>query len=94
MYKTFGLLLLCVQLIIGSPETEELKHNCLNDEGFSSNVKICSIKDDIAIFEFVEQSMTFRCISILWTSKDVNDTQRILKIKPAFEIYYVSSVFN
>lgn len=90
MFKILGVVLMCVQLIIGSPETEELKRKCLNDEEFPADVKLCSIKDGIASFEFIERTLTFRCISI--QLQNTSDTAKNLTIKVTskYDLTYVS----
>ncbi|CAO1431475.1 unnamed protein product [Diamesa serratosioi] len=81
MFKILGILVLCVQLIIGAIETEELKRQCLSDEEFTEDVKICSVKDGIAIFEVKDRSTTFRCITITFENESTDDYPYYLTMK-------------
>lgn len=91
MFKILGVVLMCVQLIIGSPETEELKRKCLDDEEFPEEVKMCTIKDGIATFEFIERTMTFRCISIKLQNSTLNTRNLTIKVTSKFDLTYVSN---
>lgn len=96
MFKLLGILLLCAQLIAGSLETEELKRKCLKDEQFKDDVKICSIKNNVAIFEKVERSMTFRCISMMLENQTSDSSNLTIKLSQPYEVDYVSNtmMFN
>ena len=92
MYKILGIVvLLCVKLIIASPETEELKRKCLTDEEFPSDVNICSVRDGIAIFQFTENTITFRCISILLQNQPNETSVLTIKSTLMYELNYVSN---
>ena len=96
MFKLLGVLLLCVQLIAGSLETEELKRKCLRDEEFKDDVKICSIKNNVAIFEKIDRSMTFRCISLMVENQISDSSNLTIKVSQPYEVDYVSNtmMFN
>lgn len=90
MFKEFGILLLCVQLITGLINVEELKKKCINDEEFKNDVKTCFIKDNVAMFEVINRSMTFRCISITIEKQSSASSNLTISLTPGFDVSYVS----
>lgn len=92
MLKTLGIVVLCVQLIAGLKESEllELKNKCLRDKEFLDGVEICSIKDNVAVF----QAPGFRCITILPQNQGGDKSNLTIKVSEPHQLFYVSNESN
>ncbi|CAO1432175.1 unnamed protein product [Diamesa tonsa] len=90
MLKTLGIVVLCVQLIAGLKESEllELKNKCLRDKEFLDGVEICSIKDNVAVF----QAPGFRCITILPQNQGGDKSNLTIKVSEPHQLFYIDQV--